>query len=264
MRVAWSPDGACIATSGYNEVRLWRSSDLADVAHEKGVSGQMAFCGGGKWLAILHARKVCVRSVPSLENVGVFEIDDGGYNNCDVDCLVADPAGSIIAVFDRGGYEDDDTNHISSSATPKMRLIAAERMSVESERTFHNRNPYQLEFDPWRHRILMLNSERISIWSLSGEPLGEFKPWAALRERFGEGGKAIAVSKDYVVSIVNVGWPRQAIEFLDPLTFARLASTDLAPRVQFEWIAASPDGATLVTPEPGAERTFGLQVWSVE
>ena len=272
--VAWSPDGAYIATSCHKEVRLWRSNDLVEVAHENGISGQMAFCGGGKWLAILDWRKLRLQSVPSLKNIAIFEIDDGGYNNCEADCLAADPAGSMIAVFDRGGYEDDDTNHISSSATPKMRLIAAERMLVESERKFYSHNPYQLEFDPWRRRILILNDEKIGVWPLTGEPFRQFNPWTALRKRFGDGGKAIAVSKDYVVSIVKTGWPHQAIEFLDPLTFDRLASTNLPPRVQIEWIAASPDGVTLVTPERGADdayyvggawhNKFGLQIWSVE
>jgi len=262
--VAWSPDGVCIATSCYNEVRLWRSDDLVEVAHEGGISGQMAFCGGGKWLAILDRRKLRLQSVPSLKSIAIFEIDDGGWNNCAADCLTADPAGSMIAVFDRGGWEDDDTNHISSCATPQMRLIGAESMSVESERTFFNRSPYQLEFDAWRRRIVILNNEEISVWPLTGEPFRQFNPWTALRKRFGEGGKAIAVSKDYVVSIVNTGWPHQVIEFLDPLTFERLASTDLPPRVQIDWIAASPDGATLVTPEPGADNKLGLQLWSLE
>lgn len=261
--VAWSPDGAHIATSCHNGVRLWRSDDLVEVAHEKG-GGQMAFGGGGKWLAVLDWRTLRLQSVPSLKNIGTFKIDDGGYNNCDADCLAADPAGSMIAVFDRGGYEDDDTNHVVSSATPKMTLVAAEKMSVESVREFHSRNPYQLEFDPWRRRILILNDQKISVWSLAGEPFCDFDPWAAIRGRFGEGGRAIAVSKDYVVSIVKTKAPTPVIEFLDPWTFGRLASVDLRQKVEPAWIAASPDGAAVVTPEPSVDGKFGVQIWSVE
>jgi hypothetical protein len=74
----------------------------------------------------------------------------------------------------------------------------------------------------------------------------------------------MAVSKDYVVAVVRSAARNQVIEFLDPMTFDRLASVDLPPRTEPEWIAASADGATVVTPELSSDDRSGVRIWYVE
>lgn len=260
--MAWASDGAHIAVAENPTLRLRRATDLSVVAeHDAARMGPIAFCERGRALAIgAIDRRLHVLEVPALEDRGSLALESGDHDSFDIDHVVADPAGTLVAATDYGGYSDDEWGHTKDRGIPKLTLVDAATPTRSIKELSQPQPITDLVLDPWRRRLLVVNYERIVVRGLDGALLAEWSPYGKPTV------KALAICDRYVATVPDITWNATlTLDLWDPTTYQRLATTRLledtprqvllskAPR----FLAASPDGSRLVVPEPD-----GVRLWS--
>ncbi len=254
--VAWSPDGTRIAVHEHGDIRL-RRPDLTEEAEAKSMgTGPLAFGGGGRWVAALSQSCLYVRGVPGFDDLGFHSLSRGSFEYFSADTLTADPQGTLIAAGDDGGCDETAMGTRTAQGEPQVTLIDAEkRAPIGALECGHP--IFGLEFDPWRGRLFTILHRDVGVWSRSGEPLRRFAPYDTAYAR------AFAVTERWIATAPDTG-DRPRIDFFDPETYERLATVTLEERISPAWIAASPDGKTMVTPELPKNRDFAVRIWAVE
>ncbi|HEY5937519.1 MAG TPA: hypothetical protein VIU61_22890 [Kofleriaceae bacterium] len=261
--MAWASDGAHVAVAENPTLRLRSAADLAIVAESDIRMGPIAFCEGGRALAIgAIDRRLHVLEVPSLVDRGSLGLEVGEHDSFDINHVVADPAGTLVAATDYGGYSDDDWGHTKERGIPKLTLVDAATPTRSAKELSQPQPITDLVLDPWRHRLLVVNYSTIVVRTLDGTFVSEWTPYGRPNVQ------ALAICDRYVATIPDITWGASlTLDLWNPTTFQKLATTTLladtprqillsrAPR----FLAASPDGSRLVVPEPD-----GVRLWSVD
>lgn len=261
--LAWSPDGAHIATAEYGPLRLRRADDLSVIAtaEHRGI-GRIAFCEGGRALVAGPNTTLHVLEVPTLADRGSLRLEIGGpYESFDIDHLVADAGGTFVAAADYGGYSDDEWGHTAERGVPKLTLLDSTKPSVEVRQLMQRQPITELALDPWRRRVLVGNYRLVVVRDLAGEQVTEWTPYDKPDVN------AIAVCERYVVTMPDLAWGAEpTVDLWDPVSYARLGGVRVMEGIEREvlrqplgWAAEpSPDGSRIVVVEHG-----GASIWAV-
>ncbi|HEX4832878.1 MAG TPA: WD40 repeat domain-containing protein [Trebonia sp.] len=256
--VAWSPDGEHIAVSEGGSLRLRRPAGLAELASAFGGLRAIGIGGGGRWLAELGQSGVSVAELPSLRHLASHHVYRGDFEYFRADALGVDPAGSLVAVADNGGQDETAMGLIENQGAPQVTLIDVHngaRVAIEAGHFI-----YTLVFDQWRDRLLTATSIDIGTWTRDGQPLGRFAPYPPQPAR-NHHPRAVVVTPFAVITTPDV--TAHSVELWHPETFAPLGRADGPDTAGYDWMAAAPDGRTLLTPEVSKGSGYGIRVWHV-
>lgn len=260
---AWSPDGAHIATAEYGPLRLRDARDLSVIATADTLGiARVAFCEGGKALATGPHTHLHVVAVPSLADRGSLNLEWGGpYQSFDIDHVVADPSGTVVAASDYGGYSDDDWGHTAERGVPKLTIVDSAAPANAVHQITQRQPITDLVLDPWRRRLLVGNYARIVVRGLDAAEVAEWAPYGKTTV------KAIGVCERYVATMPDIAWGGEpSVELWDPTTYARIARVPVMEGVPRQtllgplaWAAEpSPDGSRLVTAEHAGVRVYAV------
>ena len=271
--IAWSPDGAYIATiDNATTVRLRRSEDLSVVSELDGFGAldHLAFGGpsggGASFLAVAN-RELRIRAVPSLDEIRTMPIARKKLDTFDVYAIACAPRRPLVVTCDIGGYSEDERDTRIDSDAPRTGIFDIDNGTVrwlektEREEAVH--------FDRFRDRILTVSyANGTTIWSPDGTRLrywwpyvsrksGDYVPYAA----------HLAVAEPFLVTIPDRhARAKLTVDLWDPTSFASLASADFPKDEEVHAVAVSPDGSRIVTSmrEPGTVRDHGIRLWRVD
>lgn len=266
--LAWSPDGAYIATAEGDATRLRSATDLSVVTETTTVRmGPVAFCARGERLAIGSVdNSLHVVTVPSLADLGSLELAWGSYDSFDIDHVVADPDGTFVAASDYGGWSEDEWGHTSDRGIPKVTILDADTPTKSTHDLTQTKPITALELDRWRRRLLVGNYGRVVVRALDTQIVAEWTayPGATTDTTI----RAIAVCERYVATLPDIEYDRVplAIDLWDPTSYTRIASVPFlagTPRMTLlglrPWfVAPSPDGSRLVASVPEGARVFAV------
>ncbi len=140
--------------------------------------------------------------------------------------------------------------------TPQITLFDVsrrEQVAVIEQGHFVRR----LAFDPWRGRILTVAYQEMGVWLPNGEPVRRFHPYEGVSVR------AFALTERWLVTVPDTPPRSTQLDLWDAQTLQHLTRVPLPPGISTEWIVASPDGRTLLTPEIPEDGDFGIRVWAI-
>ena len=261
--LAWSPDGAYVATVEYAGLRLRRASDLAVIAETTLGRGPVAFCMNGTRLAVASHSRLHILAVPSLADLGSLKLEWGDFQSFAIEEVVADPAGGFVAATDYGGWSEDDWGHTAERGEPKLTIVDATAPGTAVRSLTQNQPITALELDLVRRRLLVGNYHEVLVRDLATTPLVTWSAYGSTTIR------ALAVCEHYVATLpdITMGRTPLSIDLWDPESYTRrahvpfLADTPRATLLAMRpwWLAPSPDGSRLVTHEPGGVRVFAVK-----
>lgn len=269
--LAWSPDGAYIATiDNATTIRLRRSEDLSIVGELDGFGAldDLAFGGGGSFLAIA-SRELRIRAVPSLEEIRTMPIARKTLDNFDVYAVACAPSGPLVVTCDTGGYSEDENDVKTDSDAPATALFDADA-DAGTVRWFEKTGREEdVLFDRWRDRILTVSHENgTTIWSPNGTRVRSWWPYATRRNGdYVPYASCLAVAEPFLVTMPDRHVrTKLTVDLSDPTSFALLASADFVVDEEARSLAVSPDGTRIVTSmrEPGTVRDHGIRLWRVD
>lgn len=259
--IAWSPDDAHIVTAENDALRLRRASDLSVIIEKpKFGRGPLAFSGPDR-LALASWSELHVVDVPSLADQGSLMLEWGKYDSFDIDHVVAHD--TFVAASDYGGWSEDEWGHTADRGIPKVTIIDA----TAPTKSLHDLTQPQpitlLELDRWRRRLLVGNYSRVVVRDLDAKHLVEWRAYGEVTIN------ALAVCDAYVATMPDVISRPIAltIDLWDPTTYEHRERTPFldgganrSPLLSMRprWLSASPDGARLLTHEPGGVRIFAV------
>lgn len=263
--VAWSPCGALLASNEGDGLRTRRPHDLSEVGVATGFPfGPIVFGGGGNWLAVLGDGAVVIVDFPTLERRGYHFLERGGFEYFHTLGMAADPAGSLIAVGCDGGRDETAMGALLDSGTPQVSLLDAERGAIVGA-IEQGDQVDQLAFDSWRGQILTAAYDEIRFWLQNGELVRRFRPYENLSippydklsiKPYNELAiSAFAVTERWLVTSPDTPVGRACLELWDAVTLDLLTTAPIPGGLRPDWIVASPDGQTFLTP--------GIRVWTV-
>lgn len=261
--VAWSPDGGYVAVEEGGNLRLRRSVDLAAIASESSGGTAIGIGGNGAWLALLGYRSVRVFELPGLTLRAVHLISPRDeYEYFDVKALGVAPRGPLVAVSDDGGSDETAMGMRLRGGAPQVTLIDVDRGEpvavIESSRYVNT-----LVFDPWRACLYSVTFEDIGVWQQDGQLLRRI-PLYPRDGSSGGPGTCVATPSGIVTTGTVDGNRRATLDLWEPHGFELSASTQVPTGFPPNWIAAAPDGRTLLTPESIDRNNFGVRVWTVD
>lgn len=257
---AWAEDNARVATAENPMLRLRDAADLSVVAERDIGRGPIAFCAGGSLLAI-GDRRLYILDVPTLAERGALTLEWGDYDSFDIDHVVADPVGTLVAATDYGGYTDDEWGHAIDRGLPKLTLLDAATPTKSTHDLTQTQPITELELDRWRQRFLVGNYQRIVVRQLDSTPVTEWVPYGRITVA------ALAVCERFVATLPDIRYSTSlTVDFWDPVTYAKLGRAPLLETTERmallslpTFVSASPDGSRLLLPEPD-----GVRVWAVD
>jgi hypothetical protein len=257
--VAWSPCGSLIAAIEENSVRLRHAADLSEagaVAEYIG-KGPMALGGDGTWLAVLSEGSARILEFPGLEPRHLELLGRGGFEYFHVRALAGDPHGPLIAVSDDGGRNETAMGAALDRGVPQVTLFDVDRRAVTGV-IEEGQHVHRLAFDPYRGFILTAAYHEMGVWTPGGELAQRFRPYEGLSVR------AFAVSERWLVTCPDAPVGQGRLDLWDASSFEHLATAEVPRRVSPDWIAASPDGRTLLVSESVADNESGIRVRYVQ
>lgn len=256
--VAWAPGGRSLATHEGATVRL-RDADTFEVRAERGPlgTGPLAWGSGGAWLAVLGAHGVSV-----LDGTTLAERDPvlvgGEVLGASPTAFAVDAGEGWIAVIDAGTQEESAMGLPTSPGTPLV-LVHTMVAGAPQVDLLRGERASAVAFEPWRGALLIATFGG-NLWRWEGReaPVHLGQPCGAQEIR------TLAVTERWVVLAPNRP-PREAtLEVFAAEPLAHAASLPVPAGITPRWIATSPDGRTLATPEPPEGRDFGVRLWSLE
>lgn len=250
LGVAWSPDGARIAVQDRLALRLRAPADLTEqaVARRCG-DGALSFGGSGAWLAVLGRGSLNVLDVPNLSRRALELVSDGV-------ALAVDPAGALAAVVDGGATEETAMGAVT--AREPATLLIFDVSTGTSVRIDPGGQVRCLVHDRLRgHLVASLFSRAVSIWTTKGELVRTFEPYDVPV-------RALAVTERWLAMIPDRPPGEATLELWSFDALERRASLAIPGGIAPDWIAASPDGRTLLTRELPVRGEFGLRVWRAD
>jgi hypothetical protein len=263
--VAWSQCGSLLASNEGEGLRTRRPNDLSEVAAATGFPfGPIAFGGGGKWLAVLGDGVLAIVDFPTLERRGYHFLGRGGFEYFHTLGIAADPAGSLVAVGDDGGRDETAMGAVLASGTPRVSLLDAERGAIVGA-IEQGDQVDRLAFDPWRGQIVTAAYDEIRFWQQNAELVRRFRPYEQLSvppydklsiEPYEELAiSAFAVTERWLITSPETPVGRACLELWDAVTLDLLTTAPIPGGLRPDWIVASPDGKTFLTP--------GIRVWTI-
>lgn len=209
--------------------------------------------GDGTWLAELGEDGVSIAELPDLRHRQSHYVRRGDFECFSTGALGVDPSGPLVAVADDGGRDETEMALILDQGTPQVTLIdtgSGERVVIEVGEYVHT-----LVFDRWRDRLLTATYTDVGVWTRDGRPLARFAPYL---DRYPQ---AVVVTPDAIVTTPAV--PVSSVELWHPETFEPLGRVDGPDSARYGWLAAAPDGQTLLTSEYAEGGGYGIRVWDV-
>lgn len=267
--IAWSPDGALIATiENATIVRLRRSDDLSIVSELDGRFGALdalAFGDGGAFLAVAN-RDLRIRKVPSLEEIRTMPIARKDLDTFDVHAVACAPSGSVVVTCDSGGYSEDENDVRTDSDAPAVGLFDISTGTVRW--LAGTAREEDVCFDRWRDRIYTVSYELgTAVWSTAGALVRRWRPYESRRSGdYVPFARLLAVSEPHLATMPDRNARTHAtIDLWSAYSFAHLASIDLPKDEEAHSLASSPDGTLLVTPmrKRGTVRDHGIRLCRV-
>lgn len=259
--IAWSPDGAYIASiDDAVTIRLRRADDLS-VVTELGGFGALdgfVFGGGGRFLAVAN-RTLRILRVPTLEVIRTMPIARKDLDTFDVSGITCAPHGTVVATCDTGGYSEDENDVKTDVDEPQTALFDTEtghvRWLAKAGREL------SIRYDRWRDCLYTVSYENgTTVWSPDGQLVRRWRPYGP------SFGAHLAVAEPFLATMP--AWAarvKPTIDLWDPSTFALIARADLPPNEETGGLSPSPDGTRMVTSMrvPGTVRAHGLRLWSL-
>lgn len=243
LGILWPPSGALLPILETGGLSLRRSEDLAEAGGEVAHPGKgpMALGGGGSWLAVQGESWVTLVDFPPLQQRRLQNFSRGGFEYFRLLALAADPNGPLLAVSDSGGQDETAMGAVLDSGTPQVTLFDVERNAVAAV-VEQGHYVHQLAFDPWRGRLLTAYYHGMGVWLSTGEEQQRFHPYEGVSVR------AFTVTERWIVTTPEYQIQPLRLDFWDAATYHHLATSTLSSKFVINWIVASPDGRTLLTP----------------
>jgi YD repeat-containing protein len=176
--------------------------------------------------------------------------------SCATTTIAADPTGPLLAVGDDGGCDETAMGMRLRSGEPRVTLLDAERGEVVGVLEVGG-HVHQLAWDPWRGRIIAATYGDVEIWTAAGEPVRRFRPYESTHAT------TFTITERWLATAARHAYNHATLDVWDAATLERLASVDLPGGIPPRWIAATPDGRTLLTPRLPEGGDFGIQPWSL-
>lgn len=255
--LAWAARSGVVAAQEGATVRLRDASTLA-VRVERPLlgAGPLAWGLGDAWLAVAGAHGVRVLDGGSLADREQAAAG-GDVAGATVTAFAVDAATGRVAAADDGGLDETPLGAPLRRGAPGVHLVTVGDPASRA-RVLDGELVRALAFDPWRRALVAATFDRRLIWWTGADaPRRVEVPFAPFDVR------ALAITERWLVLAPDRS-PREAtLELYDAQRFAHVASVPVPSGLSPDWIAASPDGRALATPEPPADRDFGVRLWFV-
>ena len=254
--VAWADSGLVVAHE-HGAIRVRSAGELAEVHAQPNVgTGPLAVGGGGAWLAALSDSSVHVLGLPGLERRGLHLLARDGFEYFRTTTVAADPSGPLLAVGDDGGCDETAMGARLRSGAPRVTLLDAGRGEVVGAMEVGG-HVHQLSWDPWRGHVVFATYGAVEAWTAAGKLVRRFRPYESTYAT------TFTITERWLATAARHAYNHATLDLWDAAALTRLASIDLPGGIPPRWIAATPDGRSLLTPRRPEGGDFGIQLWSL-